>query len=295
MPKKNKEVSTVVNKEEKMLPAEQKKAGAVLLELVAKKIELPSVMHQKRFMLSLGSQMVKIPKLATCDSMSFLESAFHAAHLGMEIGHDCYILPFNSKHSSKPKAQLIMGVRGNLALLSRSEGYYFDAPVVVYENDKFIPPEIKNGKMDWAFKQASGDRGKVMGCFMVWGRVGHNRDQVKYMSLVEIKELRTRAEVRENAIFKKFPEALVRKTLIYYVSKEVPSTAISNMDREIIVASCQVLPEEGDIRGHLGWGDEGNNVKSRANEMLNRDVEETVVNPSDSSEEEGDGDDKDNF
>ena len=127
-----------------------------LVESMAPAIKkaLPSVITPERFTRMVLSAISSNPKLAACDSRSFLGAMMQAAQLGLEpntpLGQ-AYIIPYGGN------AQFQLGYKGLIDLAYRSGEVTIVDAQVVYENDEFeyelgLDPKLKH-------KPALKDRG----------------------------------------------------------------------------------------------------------------------------------------
>lgn len=85
------------------------------------------------------SDVRKNPKLMACDKMSFLASVATVAQLGLEIGAigHCYLLPYYNNAKKITECQVIIGYKGLIDLVYRSEKVSTIQANVVDSADEF--------------------------------------------------------------------------------------------------------------------------------------------------------------
>lgn len=113
---------------------------------------LPSVMTPERFTRIAVSALSTTPKLAQCDSMTFIGAMMTAAQLGLEpntpLGQ-AYLIPFYNGKGKRMECQFQLGYKGMIDLAYRSGQISSIQSHVVYENDTFeysfgLEPTLKH-------------------------------------------------------------------------------------------------------------------------------------------------------
>ncbi len=101
---------------------------------------LPRGMDPDRFIRMAMKAIISNPKLATCDKASMVIALGTAAELGLDpngaLGYGA-IVPFNNRKSGKLEAKFMIGYKGLLALMYRTEIFQTITAHEVCENDLF--------------------------------------------------------------------------------------------------------------------------------------------------------------
>lgn len=101
---------------------------------------LPKHLTPERLMRISLTEIRKNPKLLDCDMKSLMGSIIQAAQLGLEpgsaLGH-CYLIPFFNQKRGISEAQFMMGYRGMLDLIQRSDRVSHVVARAVFSGDDF--------------------------------------------------------------------------------------------------------------------------------------------------------------
>jgi recombination protein RecT len=168
------------------------------------------------------TELRKIPKLATCDPMSFCGAIMMCAQLGLEpggaLGH-IYLIPFDNRKKNITEVQVIMGYRGMIELARRSGQIVSLAAHEVYENDTF---EFEYGLQEKLRHVPSlSDRGKLVAVYAVAHFVGGGH-QIEVMSKPDVDKVRARSKTSGSGPWVTDYEEMAKKTVLRKLFKYLP-------------------------------------------------------------------------
>jgi recombination protein RecT len=207
-PKSNNQLASVQNLLEKLQPQ--------LLKA------LPKHLSPDRMTRIALTELRKVPKLATCDPMSFCGAIMMCAQLGLEpggaLGH-IYLIPFDNRKKNTVEVQVIMGYRGMIELARRSGQIVSLAAHEVYENDTF---EFEYGLTEKLRHVPSlADRGKLMAVYSVAHFVGGGH-QIEVMSKPDVDKIRARSKSGNSGPWVTDYEEMAKKTVLRKLFKYLP-------------------------------------------------------------------------
>lgn len=168
------------------------------------------------------TELRKIPKLATCDPMSFCGAIMMCAQLGLEpggaLGH-IYLIPFDNRKKNVIEVQVIMGYRGMIELARRSGQIVSLSAHEVYENDIF---EFEYGLQEKLRHVPSlSDRGKLVAVYAVSHFVGGGH-QIEVMSKLDVEKVRARSKTSNSGPWITDYEEMAKKSVLRKLFKYLP-------------------------------------------------------------------------
>jgi recombination protein RecT len=168
------------------------------------------------------TELRKIPKLASCDPMSFCGAIMMCAQLGLEpggaLGH-IYLIPYDNRKKNVTEVQVIMGYRGMIELARRSGQIVSLAAHEVYQNDIF---EFEYGLAEKLRHVPSlEDRGKLVAVYAVAHFVGGGH-QIEVMSKPDVDKVRARSKTATNGPWVTDYEEMAKKTVLRKLFKYLP-------------------------------------------------------------------------
>lgn len=186
------------------------------------------------------TELRKIPKLATCDPMSFCGAIMMCAQLGLEpggaLGH-IYLIPFDNRKKNTTEVQVIMGYRGMIELARRSGQIVSLGAHEVYENDTF---EFEYGLTEKLRHVPSlTDRGKLVAVYAVAHFVGGGH-QIEVMSKPDVDKIRARSKTAGSGPWVTDYEEMAKKTVLRKLFKYLP-VSIEKLQQ------ASALDEQGDL------------------------------------------------
>ena len=198
------------------------------------KAALPRHMTAERMARIATTEMRKVPKLGSCDPMSFLGAVIQCAQLGLEpgnaLGH-AYILPFDKREkvggqwkTVRTEAQVIIGYRGMIDLARRSGQIISIDARAVYEGDKFecilgLDPKIDHVP-DWQ-NPSRADPEKLRFVYAV-AKLKDGGLQFDVMSRAEVEGIRARSKSADNGPWVTDFPAMALKTVVRRLFKFLP-------------------------------------------------------------------------
>lgn len=187
---------------------------------------LPSHMSAERLTRIAVTEIRRNPLLLQCDQTSLLGALMLSAQLGLEpgpLGH-CYLIPRKNKKLGRTEVHFMIGYRGYLDLLYRSDRVESVVAEIVYEEDK------KHGGFDYQrgdnprlFHKPylDGPRGKPIGAYVVI-RFKGGGSYSRYMTVDEIEDRRRRSASPDEGPWVTDWEAMARKTVLRDAIKWLP-------------------------------------------------------------------------
>lgn len=180
---------------------------------------LPALLTPERFLNFALLTLAETPRLFECTKTSLLAGIYQAAKDGLELGRDCYLIPFKGK-SGLLEATYVRDYRGLVKLLERTGKVKKAFAEIVYEHDTF---DLDYGEPDkpLTHKPALRQRGKPLGAYgaivMKDGTM-----HVHYLERDDLARVRQQAPGREQDTWIKHPQEMERKTALKNVCKYVP-------------------------------------------------------------------------
>lgn len=206
-------------------------------------LALPKHMTADRLMRIALTEIRKVPKLATCETQSFMGAVMQCAQLGLEpgaaLGH-AYLLPFdvrkkvgNQWQTVRTDCQLIIGYRGMIDLARRSDQIISLSARSVHKNDEF---SYSYGlSEDLHHVPASGDRGDLTHVYAV-ARLKGGGVQFEVMSRADVEKIKDQSKAGSNGPWVSHFDEMAKKTVIRRLFKYLPvsieiQTAVSLDER----------------------------------------------------------------
>ncbi len=197
---------------------------------------LPSGMSRERFQVVVLQALSRNPELLDCEASSVILSVLEAAQLGLEPTGSlsrAWLIPFKEKDHPRPKAQLMIGVRGYEDLARRSGEIADVWSRVVYEGDEF---EVVYGTEDRIVhipKLATIDPTKITHVYAV-AKFRDGRVRFEPMTKADIDRIRARARGSNFGPWVSDYAEMARKTVVRRLIKTLPLTveALQAVERD---------------------------------------------------------------
>lgn len=194
-------------------------------------LAMPKHMTADRLARIALTEVRKVPKLATCDQVSFLGAIMQCAALGLEpggaLGH-AYLLPFDKNKKvngqwvkDKTEVQLIIGYRGMIDLARRSGQIQSIEARVVYAKDEFDVELGLDSKLVHKPAWTEVDRGPVMFVYAV-AKLKDGGIQFEVMSRAEIEKVRAQSKAKDSGPWVTHWDEMGKKTVIRRLFKYLP-------------------------------------------------------------------------
>jgi phage RecT family recombinase len=207
---------------------------------------LPKWLSVDRFLRVVFSSTLRNPKIAECTPESILQSIMLCAQLGLEpvLGR-AYLIPYNNSKNIGGQWRKVMecqmqpGYQGLIDLARRSGEIVDVFSSVVYENDEFDLQYGTDMQMPhrpyFMRKEYRSNPGEPIGAYAVWHLKG-NIKHFEFMPIHEIYKRREKSQAYQYAVnnpknksaqecpWIQWPEEMMKKTVIKYSSKFVPSS-----------------------------------------------------------------------
>lgn len=182
---------------------------------------LPALLTPERFLNFALLTLAETPRLFECTKISLLAGIYQAAKDGLELGRDCYLVPFRQK-DGPPEATYVIDYKGVVKLLERTGKVAKAFAEVVYEHDQCLIDYGNAAKplthtID--FRKAS--RGKPWGCYgaiVMKDGIWH----LHVMDKDDLERVRKQAPGREQDPWVKHPQEMWRKTALKNAAKYCP-------------------------------------------------------------------------
>ena len=184
--------------------------------------------NRKRFVQSAVNCITKVPKLASCDKMSFFGSHMQLASFGLEPnGRDAHLIPYGTT------CTLIIDYKGLVTLAMRNDKVSKCEAFEVYAKDHF---RLVNGEVEHIVDNPWGDRGELVGFYAVC-QFKDGTKKYEVMSKHDVDEVRKRSRAGNNGPWVTDYNQMGRKTVFKRLSKWLPVTpelqdAIAKDDEE---------------------------------------------------------------
>ncbi|MEH2922385.1 recombination protein RecT [Samsonia erythrinae] len=193
-------------------------------------LALPRHMTADRLARIATTEIRKVPKLATCDQVSFLGAIMQCAQLGLEpggaLGH-AYLLPFDKRQKVNGRwetvateAQLIIGYRGMIDLARRSGQILSISARTVYQNDKFSYAYGLEETLEHVPNE-TGNRGDLTHVYAV-ARLKDGGVQFEVMSRADVEKVRAMSKAGSNGPWVDHFDEMAKKTVIRRLFKYLP-------------------------------------------------------------------------
>jgi len=232
-------------------PAEQSTAVAVIEPLKDRraKIEaelvrlapdiaatLPTGMSRERFQVVVLQALSRNPDLLECEASSVILSVLEAAQLGLEPTGSlsrAWLIPFNEKGQPRPKAQLMIGVRGYEDLARRSGEIADVWSRVVYDGDDFEVVYGSEDRITHIPKLDTIDPTKITHVYAV-AKFRDGRVRFEVMTKADVDRIRARARGSNFGPWITDYAEMARKTVVRRLIKTLPLTveAIQAVERD---------------------------------------------------------------
>jgi recombination protein RecT len=187
----------------------------------------------KRFVVTIVNAVKKNPKLMQCTKESLLSSVLASAQLGLDIDSAmgyCYMIPYTNTKANCIEAKFIIGYKGIVELLYRSNHVLKVNSKIVYEKDEF---QYEEG-VETVLKHVpfiSGDAGKRLGTYTVV-KLRNGENIVIWVSAKEIEALKQKSGAQEIYLEANDPTGnMWKKAGIRQIIKYIPKQDIPVIDK----------------------------------------------------------------
>jgi recombination protein RecT len=182
---------------------------------------LPALLTPERFLNFALLTLAETPRLFECTKTSLLAGVYQAAKDGLELGRDCYLVPFKTRQGTF-EAQYIRDYKGLVKLLERTGKVAKAFAEVVYERDT-CTIDYGNAQKPLTHVVALSQRGLPMGCYGAIVRTDGTW-HLHYMDKRDLDRVKEQAPGREQDTWVKHPLEMWRKTALKNVAKYCPLT-----------------------------------------------------------------------
>lgn len=182
---------------------------------------LPHLLTPDRFLAFALLSLAENTKLFSCTKTSLLAGIYQAAKDGLELGRDCYLVPFKTKQGPY-EATYIRDYRGIVKLLERTGKVSKAFAEVVYEHDT-CTIDYGHPTQPLVHQVALRHRGKPLGCYGAIVRTDGTW-HVHYMDQDDLTRVKQQAPGREQDTWIKHPQEMWRKTALKNAAKYCPLT-----------------------------------------------------------------------
>lgn len=180
---------------------------------------LPRHLTPDRFIRVAATAIMRTPKLAECDQVSFFNALLSLSQLGLEPdGRRAHLIPFENRKRGVTECQLIVDYKGLAELAMRSGTVSHIHADVVCENDVFEYDrgEIKRHLID--FKRP---RGAVYAAYAIC-RFKDGTEKAEVMNREEIEAIRQRSKAGQSGPWVTDWNEMAKKTVFRRLSKWLP-------------------------------------------------------------------------
>lgn len=235
----------------------------------------------KRFVVTIVNAVKKNPVLMECTKESLLSSVLASAQLGLDIDSPmgyCYMIPYINKKRNVREAKFIIGYKGIVELLYRSNHVLKVNSKIVYEKDDFHYEE----GIETVLKHVpyiKGDAGKRIGTYTVV-KLQNGENIVIWVSAKEIEALRMKSTAQDIYLEANDPtgnmwkKAGIRQIIKYIPKQDVPDIAkVESYDDKVLKIEGQeiaALPEEQEMPVTLAEGSPLSQFLSDEPEVINQ-------------------------
>lgn len=161
-------------------------------------------------------------RLGDCTETSLLVGIYKAARDSLELGKDCYLVPFKNQHTGRLEAVYVHDYRGIVKLLERTGNVTKAFSEVVFEHD-VCTIDYGHPIQPLVHQIALRQRGKALGCYgaiVMRDKTMH----LHYMTHEDIDRVRQQAPGRDQDAWIKHPLEMWRKTALKNAAKYCPLT-----------------------------------------------------------------------
>lgn len=182
---------------------------------------LPALLTPERFLNFALLTLAETPRLFECTKTSLLAGVYQAAKDGLELGRDCYLIPFKARGGAL-EATYVRDYRGLVKLLERTGKVAKAFAEVVYERDS-CTIDYGNAAKPLTHVVALSQRGLPQGAYGAIVRTD-GAWHVHYMDKRDLDRVKEQAPGREQDTWIKHPLEMWRKTALKNVCKYCPLT-----------------------------------------------------------------------
>ena len=217
------------------------------------KAALPRHMTAERMARVALTEVRKTPKLAQCDSRTFIGSVIQLSQLGLEpggiLGH-AYLLPFENRKKGTVDVQIIIGYRGMIDLARRSGQIASIQAVIVREGDTF---DVQFG-LDPSLRHIPAfDDDKPMSFVYAVAVFKDGGRQFEVMTRAQVERVRKQSRAASDGPWVSHFEEMAKKTVIRRLFKYLPvsvelQTAVA-IDEHGDAGLSQMVEDLGAIDG----------------------------------------------
>lgn len=197
---------------------------------------LPSGMSRERFQVVVLQALSRNPDLLECEASSVILAVLEAAQLGLEPTGSlsrAWLIPYKGKDSPRPKAQLMIGVRGYEDLARRSGEIADVWSRVVYEGDDFEVVYGTEDRITHVPKLETIDPSKITHVYAI-AKFRDGRVRFEVMTKADVDRIRARARASNFGPWVTDYAEMSRKTVGRRLIKTLPLTveAIHAIERD---------------------------------------------------------------
>lgn len=222
------------------------------------------------------------PKIATCTNDSILTAMMACVHLDLMPNtpqQHAFVIPYNNKNKGVVELQFQLGYKGLKVLAERSGQVKKIEAELVFEGDKFSYQLGLNRKLTHrpSMDVNRTDYKLVKAAYTVI--LLSNGEQVfDVMTRPELNKIQDTAKASAtDAPWKKWPEAMAKKTVLKRALKLVPSSAEDN--RLEYAAIYDSWAEAGKLRvGEKGKLEQGSKDQGKSEEQVKNDAKQILNN-----------------
>jgi recombination protein RecT len=208
---------------------------------------LPKHMSPDRMLRIALTELRRVPKLASCDPLSFMGAIVQAAQLGLEpgsgLGH-AFLIPFYNSKRGITECNLLAGYRGLIELARRSGRIDSISARCVYAKDKFAFAYGDDEKIIHEPYTGPEERGAVTFAYAIARIKGSSVPQREVMSFSQIDEVR-RKHGKGNPVWADHFDEMARKTVVRRLCKYLPQSPE--------LASVIALDDTAEATGQGNW------------------------------------------
>lgn len=197
---------------------------------------LPNGMSRDRFQVVVLQALSRNPDLLDCEASSVILAVLEAAQLGLEPTGSlsrAWLIPFKEKDAPRPKATLMIGVRGYEDLARRSGEIADVWSRVVYDGDDFEVVYGSEDRITHIPKLETIDPTKITHVYAV-AKFRDGRVRFEIMTKADIDRIRARARGSNFGPWVTDYAEMGRKTVVRRLIKTLPLTveAIAAVERD---------------------------------------------------------------
>ena len=186
---------------------------------------LPRHMTPDRMLRIALTELRKVPKLSSCDPLSFMGAIVQCSQLGLEpgsgLGH-AYLIPFFNSKKNITECNFIPGYRGLIELARRSGQIDSISARVVYEKDNFAFRYGDDEHIEH-IPYAGKDAGPITHAYAIARIKGASQPQREVMTRDQLEEIR-RKHGKTNPVWADHFDEMARKTVVRRLCKYLPQS-----------------------------------------------------------------------